>query len=253
MLAATVSSKLTSGKWPRPEGVARRVIETLRGWGALHDSDIRPERASAVKGGVSPSAASQKNTTELTPAAGPVQMTGVRRTPDKTVPTDGEDDVTAVERPPPRSGNIVKTGNLDGDEVISLSGLARQAKAPADPSRARYIRPDTLLPVPSGKTSEAPVVRDDSGGSVDEKDNPNHDGWSVELERNEEDQAGESVQPRPPLKAFSMGVENIVVKVTFLRRGLPHIAACIPRTRDVVCPMLPSKYAFYRSSLKRGY
>ncbi|CAN0396144.1 unnamed protein product, partial [Laminaria digitata] len=31
----TVSSKLCSGKWPTPDGVATKVINTLRDWGAL--------------------------------------------------------------------------------------------------------------------------------------------------------------------------------------------------------------------------
>lgn len=48
--SATVSSKLTSGKWPHPGAVARKVIRTLRDWGALHHSGSSPTRAAAFAG-----------------------------------------------------------------------------------------------------------------------------------------------------------------------------------------------------------
>ena len=35
MRSKTISSKLRSGKWPNPNGVAKKVVKTLRDWGAL--------------------------------------------------------------------------------------------------------------------------------------------------------------------------------------------------------------------------
>ncbi|CAM9734397.1 unnamed protein product, partial [Hapterophycus canaliculatus] len=39
----TVSSKLSSGKWPSPDGVARKVVEILHDWGALRQPQLNPE------------------------------------------------------------------------------------------------------------------------------------------------------------------------------------------------------------------
>ncbi|CAM9262515.1 unnamed protein product [Ectocarpus sp. 12 AP-2014] len=43
--SATVSSKLASGKWPHPERVARKIVQTLQQWGALVPQQPEQQRA----------------------------------------------------------------------------------------------------------------------------------------------------------------------------------------------------------------
>ncbi|CAM9197834.1 unnamed protein product, partial [Ectocarpus sp. 13 AM-2016] len=43
--SATVSSKLASGKWPHPERVARKIVQTLQQWGALVPQQQEQQRA----------------------------------------------------------------------------------------------------------------------------------------------------------------------------------------------------------------
>lgn len=90
MRSLTVSSKLSSGKWPNPDGVARKVVETLNGWGALQQpqqnsgSGSRDTCSGETNGnGRDEGSAGAEDCPTVTAHAAPVVATG------KRCPVDG--------------------------------------------------------------------------------------------------------------------------------------------------------------------
>lgn len=117
--SATVSSKLNSGKWPHPDGVAKKVVETLRGWGALESTS--PRGVSSESTGKSGSGASSVDKPMAVAGAGLSVARPDVTASDETTQRRG----SAVENDKGsatvRGGGINGMGMLSSDEVSNTT------------------------------------------------------------------------------------------------------------------------------------
>ncbi|CBJ31907.1 hypothetical protein Esi_0291_0012 [Ectocarpus siliculosus] len=139
--SATVSSKLASGKWPHPERVARKIVQTLQQWGALVPQQQEQQRApvprcSSMSGTDHPSNASGGNN-RLGNGESHASATGhVAQEPDTQEPNEGEETrassgengaltrvVASTERvQDKRHGNGAELSSSDGGEMKGGAG-----------------------------------------------------------------------------------------------------------------------------------
>lgn len=216
----TVSSKLSSGKWPRPERVANKVIRTLQEWGALRHQQRQPQQRTCSPSGNRAEASESRDQTKC--SSGPDTGGGVRAAAHSELETrtrrsSGDEDTrTARASAVTSSGGALPAGQEEKIRTdVGSSGAARCSTG------GGLGRDDSGDGAP--ENWEANNLADGTADSVDTSV-PQKQDRSVDTASS----AGVAVTSAiaPSVGVFSLSVEDVLAEVgRGLSRKRPYLGA----------------------------